>query len=172
MKPDWDKLGKEYADSKTALIGDVDCTADSSKGLCSKFGVQGYPTIKYFTSNPAGDDYNGGRDFASLQKWAKENLGPVCGPDNLDLCSDEEKADIEEKMKMSIEELDEKIAAGEKETKEADEKLKKLIEGLQSQYEAAQKEKEETDARVAKELGPLRGIKRAKDAAQAKKDEL
>jgi protein disulfide-isomerase A6 len=34
MKPDWDKLGDEFAGSKTVLIGDVDCTVE--KDLCSK----------------------------------------------------------------------------------------------------------------------------------------
>jgi len=45
MKPDWDALGSEYADSKTVVIADVDCTA-AGKPLCEKYGVRGYPTIK------------------------------------------------------------------------------------------------------------------------------
>ena len=40
MKPDWDALGDEYADSKTVVIGDVDCTA-AGKPLCEKYGVRG-----------------------------------------------------------------------------------------------------------------------------------
>ena len=40
MKPDWDALGDEYADSKTVIIGDVDCTA-AGKPLCEKYGVKG-----------------------------------------------------------------------------------------------------------------------------------
>jgi hypothetical protein len=32
-------------------IVDVDCTKEESKALCSKFGVQGYPTLKYFTDS-------------------------------------------------------------------------------------------------------------------------
>ena len=39
MKPDWDALGDEYADSKTVIIGDVDCTAAGK--LCEKYGVRG-----------------------------------------------------------------------------------------------------------------------------------
>ena len=39
------------------LIADVDCTKDNSKDLCSKHGVRGYPTLKYFSdsTDPMGD---------------------------------------------------------------------------------------------------------------------
>jgi len=45
--------------------------------------------------------YKGGRDFDSLKEFAEENLGPACGPANLDLCYDAKKADIEKFSKMS-----------------------------------------------------------------------
>ena len=50
--------------------------------------------LKYFTgsSGAMGDDYKGGRDFDALSAWAKENLGPSCGAENIDLCDDEQKA--------------------------------------------------------------------------------
>jgi len=38
MKPDWDKLMEEFADSPTQLIADVDCTADG-KSLCEANGI-------------------------------------------------------------------------------------------------------------------------------------
>jgi hypothetical protein len=34
---------------------------------------------------------DGGRDFDALFAWAKENLGPSCGAENVDLCNDEQK---------------------------------------------------------------------------------
>jgi hypothetical protein len=57
MKPDWDSLGETFASSNKVVIADVDCTA-GGKSLCEKYGVRGYPTIKYF--NPPdveGEDY-------------------------------------------------------------------------------------------------------------------
>jgi hypothetical protein len=89
MKPAWDKLTAEFKDSKTALIADVDCTA-GGKELCNSIGVRGYPTIKYGDPNNL-EDYKGGRDFDALKKFAEENLGPTCGPANLDLCDAEKK---------------------------------------------------------------------------------
>ena len=41
MKPDWDKLVKEFDDHATTLVADVDCTA-GGKPLCDKVGVRGY----------------------------------------------------------------------------------------------------------------------------------
>lgn len=74
MKPAWEELGSEYESSSSVLIGDADCTVEST--LCGKHGVKGYPTIKYF---PAGEkegrDYSGGRDKDSLKKFVQ-----VCGP--------------------------------------------------------------------------------------------
>lgn len=90
MKPAWDQLGSEYEASSSVVIGDADCTIH--KDLCSKFGVQGYPTIKYFTPETAkdGDAYNGGRDFDSLKKFVQDKLEVKCLIDDTKGCSDKE----------------------------------------------------------------------------------
>lgn len=79
------KLAPEYARAATALkasnpdvvIAKVDATADAD--LASKFGVQGYPTLKWFvdgdTESPS--DYNGGRDEEGIIKWIKKKSGPA-----------------------------------------------------------------------------------------------
>merc|ERR1719210_1051653 len=102
MKPAWDKLMKEYEGSSDILIADVDCTADG-EDLCEEVGVEGFPTIKYGDPNNL-EAYEGGRDLDALQKFAKENLGPTCGPANLDLCDEEKKKKIAELMAMSFDE--------------------------------------------------------------------
>merc|ERR1712224_143509 len=116
------------------------CTA-GGKDLCNEVGVRGYPTIKYGDPNDL-QDYKGGRDFNALKKFAEENLGPQCGPANLDLCDDEKKALITKFQAMSAAELDAAI----KEKTEAMEKLetdfKTFVEGLQKQYQEASDKKE------------------------------
>jgi len=72
MKPSWDKLIKAYAGSKTALVADVDCTADG-KPLCEEHGVQGFPTIKWGDPNDL-KDYNGGRSYDDFKKLAPTML--------------------------------------------------------------------------------------------------
>jgi len=98
----------DFKDSPTAVVADVDCTTDG-ESLCTKNAIQGYPSIKY--GDPAElKDYNGGRSFDDLKKFASENLGPTCGPgENLGLCDAKTKAKIESFAAMSMEKLEGKI---------------------------------------------------------------
>jgi len=168
MKPDWDKLMAEFKDSKTALVGDADCTADG-KPLCDQVGVRGYPTIKHGDPNNL-EDYKGGRDFDSLKKFAEENLGPTCGPANLDLCDADKKAEIEKFSKMSAADLEASI----KEKTEAAEKIetdfKEFVDGLQKSYTAAN-EKKEKDVEEIKNSG-LGLMKAVAAHSKASKSEL
>jgi len=165
MKPAWDQLTAEFKDSKTALIADVDCTA-GGKDLCSEIGVKGYPTIKYGDPNNL-EDYKGGRDFDSLKKFAEENLGPSCGPANLDLCDDEKKTLIEKFSKMAAAELadaiTEKVAAQEK--LEAD--FKAFVDGLQKSYtEANEKKDKDVEAITNSVLGLMKAVAAHNKAAK------
>lgn len=63
----------EFAKSKVQ-IAKVD--ADAEKDLGRKYGVQGFPTLKFFdgkSSDPI--DYSGGRDLESLQNFITEKTG-------------------------------------------------------------------------------------------------
>jgi len=168
MKPDWDKLMAEFKGSKSAIVADVDCTA-AGKDLCSEHGVRGYPTIKYGDPNDL-QDYKGGRTFNDLQKFAQENLGPQCSPDNVDLCDADKKKQIEEFKKMSKGDLEAKIT----EKSEAMEKLEKdfktFVDGLQKSYTEAN-EKKEADLKEIKDSGL--GLMKSVQAHKAKsKEEL
>merc|ERR1712176_1486212 len=107
-KPDWDKLIAEFEGHEHGLVADVDCTSDGGKPLCSKVGVEGYPTLKWGEPDNL-EAYEGGRDLASLQKFAKENLKPMCSPKNIDLCDAEKKAQLEAIMQKSDADLDNEI---------------------------------------------------------------
>jgi len=141
MKPDWDKLVAEYADSKTAGVYDVDCTS-GGKALCEQHGVRGYPTIKWGDPSDL-QDYKGGRSLKDLQKFAAENLKPVCSPANLDLCDGDKKAQIEKFMAMSDADLAAKITEGKAENEKLEETFKSEVKKLQEKYEQLQKDKEE-----------------------------
>ena len=97
----------EFKGNPGSLVADVDCTTDG-KDLCEKHGVKGYPTIKYGDPGEL-KDYSGGRDFTALKKFAEENLGPTCGPANMELCDDATKKKIEGFMAMSADRLEGKV---------------------------------------------------------------
>lgn len=162
MKPDWDKLMEEMKDSESGLVADVDCTSDGGKPLCDANGVRGYPTLKW--GDPAGlDDYQGGRDYDTLLKFAQENLKPICSPSNLDLCDDDQKKEIEKYMALSDEELTKSIAEKEAELEKAESDFKALVEELQQKYQDATKEKEDKiEAVKASGLGIMKKVEASK----------
>jgi hypothetical protein len=150
MKPAWDKLMAEFKDSKTALVADVDCTA-GGKALCDEVGVKGYPSIKYGDPNNL-EDYKGGRSFEDLKKFAEANLGPTCGPGNLDLCDDDKKAQIQKFQAMSPAELEAAIAEKSVALEKLETDFKAFVEGLQKQYSEAN-EKKDKDIEELKNSG-------------------
>ena len=160
MKPAWDKLMDAFADSSTALIADVDCTA-AGKPLCDANGVRGYPTIKW--GDPSAlEDYKGGRDFATLKKFADENLKPMCSPSNIDLCDDDKKAEIEKFQAMPSADLDALIKEKEAEMDKAEKDFKDGVSELQATYQKMMADKEATiDAIKASGLSLMKAVKAA-----------
>jgi soluble cytochrome b562 len=161
MKPDWDKLMKEFEGSATQLIADVDCTAEG-KSLCEANGIRGYPTLKW--GDPAAlEDYQGGRDFKTLKTFAEEKLKPMCSPANIDLCDDDKKAEINKFMSMDDAELDKLIKEKETEMSDAESEFKTFVEGLQAQYQEGMKKKDEAlDAIKESGLGLMKAVKVSK----------
>merc|ERR1711920_257269 len=115
----------DFKGSPTSLVADVDCTA-KGKDLCEKVGVKGYPTIKYGDPDDL-KDYEGGRSYDDLKKFADNNLGPTCGPENLDLCNDKTKKKVEDYMKMTADRLEGKIRNAERVVEEDVPVMKKVI---------------------------------------------
>ena len=170
MKPDWDKLMEEYKDSETQLIADADCTADG-KPICDENGVRGFPTLKYGDPSDL-QDYQGPRSYDALKKFIDEELKPTCSPNNLDLCDDDKKKEIETLMGLDDAALDAKIADEEKKIEEAEKTFKAGVEELQAKYQKLMTEKEETEAAVkAAGLGLMKSVRVAKKKA-AGSDEL
>jgi len=168
MKPDWDKLMTKYEGNTKVLVGDVDCTAEG-KPLCDSNGVQGFPTIKH--GDPASlETYDGGRDYDSLETFAGK-LKPLCSPANMDLCDDEQKAEIEKVQAMSLDELDAEIAKQDKKAADAEETFKTELDKLQATYKELQDAKEKTLAEVKDSgVGLLKSVRAAKKKGAAGHD--
>lgn len=175
MKPDWDKLMKNWNKGKraaTSLIADVDCTT-AGKPLCDSSGVRGFPTIKW--GDPSSlEDYEGGRDYDALKKFAMDNLKPMCSPTNIDLCDDAKKKEIAALQAMPSEELENKIEEKKTEQKEAETEFEEKVKELQSTYEKLQKDKDATLKEIKDSgLGLMSAVlANKKKGTEAKKEEL
>ena len=74
LAPIYEELGAKFASEGKVSIGKVD--ADEHKDLGRRYGVQGFPTLKWFDGkSDTPEDYNGGRDLESLTSFVIEKTG-------------------------------------------------------------------------------------------------
>ena len=75
LAPVYEELATNFQHAADkVVVAKVD--ADEHKDLGRKFGVQGFPTLKWFdgkSDKPA--EYDGGRDLESLAKWITDKTG-------------------------------------------------------------------------------------------------
>nr|XP_023657071.1 protein disulfide-isomerase A3-like isoform X1 [Paramormyrops kingsleyae] len=77
------KLAPDYETAATRLKGivplaKVDCTANSE--TCSRFGVNGYPTLKIFRNGQVASAYDGPRSAEGIVSSMKKQAGPSSVP--------------------------------------------------------------------------------------------
>lgn len=74
LAPEYEQLGTSFKKTKSVLIAKVDC--DEHKSVCSKYGVSGYPTIKWF---PKGSlepkKFEGSRTAEALAAFVNTEAG-------------------------------------------------------------------------------------------------
>jgi len=74
LEPVYEKVAKTFATEKNCIVAKVD--ADHEKDLGSRFGISGFPTIKFFPkNNKAGEEYNGGRSEQDFIDFLNEKCG-------------------------------------------------------------------------------------------------
>lgn len=142
------------ADSKAQIV-DVDCTLDNSKKLCEKYGVSGYPTLKYFSkeTSDTGDKYEEARDFTALKKFVKKMSKDPCEAATQANCNKKEISFIDEvatwddaKIKEELSTLESKI--DEAKTKHQD--FADLFEKQKDEAMATMKKQEEAKTEMDK----------------------
>jgi len=81
LAPKWEKLAAAFVNEPDVVIAKVD--ADAHKELGTKYGVNGFPTLKWFDvkdkANPEG--YEGGRELSDLVTYVNNEIGSYRGED-------------------------------------------------------------------------------------------
>jgi protein disulfide-isomerase A1 len=79
-------------------IANFDCTGEGNEGLQTKYGIQGFPTIKLFRKGEEFLSYEGERKFEAIKSWLHKKTGPavttLSNKDDLDALI--KKSDAEE----------------------------------------------------------------------------
>lgn len=90
LAPHWAKAASELKGK--VKLGALDSTVHTIKA--QQFGIQGYPTIKFFPGGPkdrdTAQDYDGGRTSADIVNWALEKFSEnIPAPEIVQLTSEE-----------------------------------------------------------------------------------
>ncbi|RAL50037.1 unnamed protein product [Cuscuta campestris] len=74
LAPIYEKVGTAFKLDEDVVI--AKCDADKYKDLGEKYGVSGFPTLKFFPkSNKGGEDYEAGRDVDDFVNFINEKCG-------------------------------------------------------------------------------------------------
>jgi protein disulfide-isomerase A6 len=104
LAPVYEELATNFK-GQSVVIASVD--ADQHKELGGKYGVSGFPTLKWFPANSkTPEDYNGGRDLSDLIDFVNSKAGTkvkakaaptdviACNDDDFDSVVLDEKSDV------------------------------------------------------------------------------
>ncbi|KAF3961367.1 hypothetical protein ACB098_10G105300 [Castanea mollissima] len=74
LAPTYEKVATAFKHEEDVVIANLD--ADKYKDLGEKYGVSGFPTLKFFPKgNKAGEEYEGGRDLEDFVAFINEKSG-------------------------------------------------------------------------------------------------
>ncbi|KAF9291219.1 hypothetical protein BGZ68_004739 [Mortierella alpina] len=74
LAPTYEKVAQDFLNDKSkVLIANVDATVE--KAVAEKYGISGYPTIKFFTADGTVEDYEGGRSQQDFIDFINKKVG-------------------------------------------------------------------------------------------------
>jgi Thioredoxin len=122
LSDDWNRLEEDWSSHDVGVIANVDCSSEHhGKPICDEFDITTYPTLivyygddplihvetyDYSTTDIGEGDGDGGLDYESLSKYAKQHLSQLrCSPLRLDACTVDERTIIENLESKTLSEL-------------------------------------------------------------------
>jgi len=72
--PEYEIVGENFNTDDSVIIAKVN--ADKEKGLASRFGISGFPTLKLFLKGSTNvEEFHGSRSAASITSWIRQMTG-------------------------------------------------------------------------------------------------
>lgn len=71
MKPQFSEAAKKLADEGSGLLAAIE--SSTSPNLFAKYGIKGFPTLKYFENGVYVKDYSGKRTAEDIYNFVKHN---------------------------------------------------------------------------------------------------
>jgi len=75
LKPTYEQVAKAFLPETKCIVANVDADDDLNRPLATKYGIQSFPTIKFFPKGGEPIDYEGGRQEADFVKFLNEKCG-------------------------------------------------------------------------------------------------
>ncbi|KAH8921238.1 thioredoxin-domain-containing protein [Atractiella rhizophila] len=76
----WDKVAENFENDERCSVAHFDADAADNKEIAHKYGVQGYPTIKYFPRGGSPIDYSSARSEQAFLDFLNDKCGTFKGP--------------------------------------------------------------------------------------------
>ncbi|KAE8657631.1 Protein disulfide isomerase-like 2-1 [Hibiscus syriacus] len=74
LAPTYEKVATAFNSEEGVVVANLD--ADKYRDLAEKYGISGFPTLKFFPkANKAGENYEGGRDLDDFVTFINEKCG-------------------------------------------------------------------------------------------------
>ncbi|GJQ09666.1 hypothetical protein GpartN1_g1457.t1 [Galdieria partita] len=75
LKPHYEKVARTFKDSSEVIIAALD--ADANRDIAQRFGISGFPTIKFFPATEKKDvvEYDSGRSAADFVRFINKHVG-------------------------------------------------------------------------------------------------
>src|SRR4051812_41822332 len=74
LAPIYEKVAQDFALDNDVVIAKIDCDAADGKSTSTKYGIGGFPTLKFFPKGSTEPiDYNGGRTEADILSFINEH---------------------------------------------------------------------------------------------------
>jgi thiol-disulfide isomerase/thioredoxin len=140
MAPDFERLAADWEGHAVGLVAEVDCTGETSEGICDDYEIADLPTI-YYGDRTSPELYEGERTYEAMSAFAKEHISnPACSLKQTEYCSDDQKQLLVELQKKTKQELEAVEVVVEKRLAGAQADYDKMIEELNENYQNAVKD--------------------------------